>query len=84
MSQAYGWYENAAVHGDGLAERLRDDLLKRMSPTEIDKGEQTAKEIATSIKPAKSIIKRRRQAPSRTGRMLSARARDLRARKERD
>ena len=52
--QAYGWYENAALHGDGLAERLRDDLLMRMSPTEIDKGEQTAKDIAASIKPAKS------------------------------
>ena len=35
-------------------ERMRDDLLKRMSPTEIDKGEQTAKEIAATIKPAKS------------------------------
>jgi TPR repeat protein len=54
MSQAYGWYENAAVHGDGLAERMRDDLLKRMSPAEIDKGEQIAKEISASIKPAKS------------------------------
>jgi TPR repeat protein len=52
--QAYGWYENAALHGDGLGERMRDDLLKRMSPTEIDKGEQTAKDIAASIKPAKS------------------------------
>jgi TPR repeat protein len=52
--QAYGWYENAALHGDGLAERLRDDLLKRMSPAEIDKGEQAAKDIAASIKPPKS------------------------------
>ena len=52
-AQAYGWYENAALHGDGLAERLRDDLLKHMAPTEIDKGEQTAKDIAASIKPAK-------------------------------
>jgi TPR repeat protein len=52
--QAYGWYENAAVHADGLAERMRDDLVKRMSPTEIDKGVQTAKEIAASIKPTKS------------------------------
>ena len=54
ISQAYGWYENAALHGDGLAERMRDDLLKRMSPAEIDRGEQIAKEIAASIKPAKS------------------------------
>jgi len=52
--QAYGWYENAALHGDGLAERMRDNLLKLMSPTEIGKGEQTAKEIAANIKPAKS------------------------------
>ncbi len=53
ISQAYGWYENSALRGDGLADRLRDDLLKRMSPAEIDKGEQTAKDIAASIKPAK-------------------------------
>lgn len=52
-TQAYGWYENAALHRDGLAERMRDSLLKRMAPAEIDKGEQTAKAIAASIKPAK-------------------------------
>ncbi len=52
-SQAYAWYENSALNGDGLAERLRDDLLKRMSPSEIDKGEQDAKQIAATIKPAK-------------------------------
>ena len=52
-AQAYGWYENAALHGDGLAERMRDDLLMRMAPTEIDKGEQAAKDIAANIKPAK-------------------------------
>lgn len=53
QSQAYAWYENSALHGDGLAERLRDDLVKRMSSSEIDKGEQAAREIATSIKPSK-------------------------------
>ncbi|MGD0634994.1 MAG: hypothetical protein ABSA13_12060 [Beijerinckiaceae bacterium] len=47
-AQAYGWYENAALRGDGLAERMRDDILKRMSPAEINKGEQ----IAAGIKPA--------------------------------
>lgn len=51
-AQAYGWYEDSALHGDGLAERMRDDLLKRMSPTEIDKGEQTAKQFTASVKPA--------------------------------
>lgn len=53
--QAYGWYENAALRGDGLARHLRDGILTRMSPAEVVKGEQMAKEIAASIKPAKSL-----------------------------
>lgn len=52
-SQAYAWYENATLHGDGLAQIMRDDLLKRMSSAEIEKGEQAAKDVAASIKPAK-------------------------------
>ena len=60
-SQAYGWYENATLHGDALAERLRDDLVKRMSPAEIDKGEQAAKQIAASIKPARSARFQRKE-----------------------
>jgi TPR repeat protein len=52
--QAYGWYENAALGGDGLAKHLRDDLLRNMSPAEMTKGEQIAKDIAAEIKPAKS------------------------------
>ncbi len=52
-AQAYGWYENAVLHGDGLAKPLREDLLTRMSPEEITKGQQDAKNIAADIKPAK-------------------------------
>jgi hypothetical protein len=33
--------------------RSCDDLLKRMSPAEIEKGEQAAKDVAASIKPAR-------------------------------
>jgi TPR repeat protein len=50
---AYAWYENAAVNGDGLAKHMRNDILTRMSPAEIDKGEQDAKGIAADIKPVK-------------------------------
>jgi tetrahydromethanopterin S-methyltransferase subunit B len=32
---------------------MRDDLLTQMSPVEIEKGEQIAKDIAASIKPRK-------------------------------
>jgi TPR repeat protein len=52
--QAYAWYENAALGGDGLARHLRDSMLARMSPAEVTKGEQMAKEIATSTRAAKS------------------------------
>jgi TPR repeat protein len=52
-SEAYGWYENAALSGDGLAQHLRDDILTRMSPAEITKGEQDAKDIAAEIKSGK-------------------------------
>jgi TPR repeat protein len=48
--QAYAWYENAALSGDGLARRMRDDILTRMSPAEIAKGEQIAKDIALAVK----------------------------------
>jgi TPR repeat protein len=53
--QAYAWYENAALGGDGLAKRLRDDLLSHMTQAEIDQGQQTVKTIATKIRwvPAK-------------------------------
>ena len=53
LPEAYGWYENAVLSGDGLAPHLRDDLLTRMSPAEIEKGEQIAKDIEASIKPSK-------------------------------
>ncbi len=53
LPEAYGWYENAALNGDGMAKHLRDDLVTRMSPAEIAQGEQTAKDIATDINPAK-------------------------------
>jgi TPR repeat protein len=39
-AQAYGWYENAVIHGDGLAQHMRDDLVTRMSPEEIANGER--------------------------------------------
>ena len=54
LSEAYGWYENAALDGDGFAQHLRDDLTTRMSPAEIAKGQQDAKDIAVSFKPVKS------------------------------
>ena len=52
-AEAYAWYENAALNGDGLAKHMRDDILTRMTPAEIDKGEQDAKNIAAEIKPIK-------------------------------
>ena len=51
-SEAYGWYENAVVGGDGLAAHVRDDLLTRMSPAQIAKGEADAKDIAAQLKAA--------------------------------
>jgi len=54
LSEAYGWYENAVLNGDGLAEHLRDDLVTRMSPAQIIKGEQISRDIAAQIKPGKS------------------------------
>jgi TPR repeat protein len=53
LPEAYGWYENAVLGGDGMASHLRDDLVARMAPPEIAKGEQDAKNIAAQIKPAK-------------------------------
>ena len=52
--KAYAWYETAALSGDGVAKYMRDDILTRMTPTEIAKGEQDAKDIAAEIKPVKS------------------------------
>jgi TPR repeat protein len=52
IETAYGWYENAVIHGDGMAVHLRDDLVSRMSPNDITKGEQIAKNLAVEIKPA--------------------------------
>jgi hypothetical protein len=52
--QAYAWYETAALNGDGLAKHLRDDILTRMSPAEIDEGLLVAKRIASDMKTAKS------------------------------
>lgn len=48
---AYAWYENAALRGDGFAERLRDDVMTHMSPAEVSKGEQEAKTLSAQIKP---------------------------------
>jgi len=56
-SMAYGWYENAALNGDGLAKGMRDDILTRMEPPAVAKGQQDAKDIGGEIKPAKSEIK---------------------------
>jgi TPR repeat protein len=52
LAQAYAWYENASLSGDGLGKHMRDDILTRMSPTEISAGEQDAKIIKADIKPA--------------------------------
>lgn len=51
LARAYAWYENAVLSGDGLAKPMRDDLLTRMSPADIAKGEQMAKDIAGSPRP---------------------------------
>jgi TPR repeat protein len=53
LPQAYGWYENAVLSGDGLARPMREDILSRMSPTDVAKAEQIAKHTANEIKPAK-------------------------------
>lgn len=52
LPQAYGWYANAVLGGDGLAPHMRDDILQRMSPEQIAKGEQMAKDTAGEIKAA--------------------------------
>lgn len=52
MPKAYGWYENAVIHDDGMAAHLRDDLVSRMSPDAIAKGEQIARNLSAEIKPA--------------------------------
>lgn len=54
IPKAYGWYENAVLAGDGLAAHLRDDLVSRMSPGDMVKGEQIARNIAAKIKPQKA------------------------------
>lgn len=54
IPKAYGWYENAVLAGDGLAAHLRDDLVSRMSPGDMVKGEQLARNIAAQIKPPKA------------------------------
>lgn len=53
LPTAYGWYENATLAGDGLAKHLRNELVMRMSPTDIAKGEQLAKNIASGINAGK-------------------------------
>ena len=40
--QAYVWYERAILDGDGYAERLRDNLLKRLSPEQIAEAQALA------------------------------------------
>lgn len=54
IPKAYGWYENAVLAGDGLAAHLRDDLVSRMSPSDMVKGEQLARNIAAQIKRPKA------------------------------
>jgi TPR repeat protein len=53
QAEAYGWYENASLAGNGFAQHLRDDILTQMTPAEVTKGEQDAKDIAAEIKSAK-------------------------------
>ena len=48
LARAYAWYESAVLNGDGLAKPMRDDILTRMSPDDIAKGEKIAKDIAGS------------------------------------
>ena len=54
IPKAYAWYENGVLNGDGMAAHLRDDLVSRMSPGDIAKGEQIAKNLASEIKPSKA------------------------------
>lgn len=49
-AEAYGWYENAVLHGDRQAMRLRDRMVTDMSPADIGKGAQIAKDLAAEIK----------------------------------
>lgn len=43
--RAYALYQRAILDGDGYAVRLRDDLLKRMSPAQITEGQALAKKL---------------------------------------
>jgi TPR repeat protein len=43
--RAYALYETAILNGDGYAVRLRDSLLKRMSPVQISQGQALAKKM---------------------------------------
>ena len=50
--EAYAWYENAVLDGDGFAARLRDELVSRMAPGDVPKAEARAKELRAQIKPS--------------------------------
>lgn len=49
--RAYALYEQAILDGDGYAQRLRDDLLKRLSPEQVTEAQALAKKMSES-KPA--------------------------------
>jgi len=44
--RAYALYEQAILDGDGYAVRLRDDLLKRLSPAQVTEAQALAKTLS--------------------------------------
>jgi TPR repeat protein len=44
--RAYALYETAILNGDGYAVRLRDDLLKRLSPAQVTEAQALAKTMS--------------------------------------
>lgn len=49
--RAYALYEQAILDGDGYAQRLRNDLVKRLSPDQVTEAQALAKKMSES-KPA--------------------------------
>ncbi len=52
-AMAYGWFNAAAASGDEDARTDRDNMLKELSPSQIEKGQSLAKEIFDRIQKRK-------------------------------
>jgi TPR repeat protein len=48
--EAYAWYESAVLSGDGLAVRLRDELVSHMTSSDIAKALERAKDLQAQIR----------------------------------